>query len=149
MTGRSNAAYQARETASSTRSSRERKALSVLSGVHRDATESFDISADLMELARTAVTLVCSGAKIIVDLGKTLEFLESQSVPVIGYGTAAGEVRIPCDVMVEGGSLFVASTDNGSVSSGHVSRIFCRSKVPEVTPINWIASSKPSEPAMV
>lgn len=58
-----------------------------IGGVHRDATESFDISADLMELARTPVTLVCSGAKIIVDLRKTLEFLESQSVPVIGYGT--------------------------------------------------------------
>lgn len=58
-----------------------------IGGVHRDASDSFDISADLMELARTPVTLVCSGAKIIVDLRKTLELLESQSVPVIGYGT--------------------------------------------------------------
>jgi len=58
-----------------------------IGGVHRDAAESYDISADLMELARTPVALVCSGAKIIVDLRKTLEFLESQSVPVIGYQT--------------------------------------------------------------
>jgi pseudouridine-5'-phosphate glycosidase len=58
-----------------------------IGGVHRDASETFDISADLLELARTPVTLVCSGAKTIVDLRKTLEFLESRSVPVIGFTT--------------------------------------------------------------
>lgn len=58
-----------------------------IGGVHRDADDTFDISADLMELTRAPVTLVCAGPKIIVDLRKTLEFLESQSVPVIGYHT--------------------------------------------------------------
>lgn len=58
-----------------------------IGGVHRDAAASFDVSADLVELARTPVTLVASGAKTIVDLRKTLEFLESASVPVIGYQT--------------------------------------------------------------
>jgi pseudouridine-5'-phosphate glycosidase len=58
-----------------------------IGGVHRDAGSTFDISADLLELTRAPVTLVCSGPKIIVDLRKTLEFLESRSVPVIGYQT--------------------------------------------------------------
>ncbi|MFQ5696429.1 MAG: pseudouridine-5'-phosphate glycosidase, partial [Terriglobia bacterium] len=58
-----------------------------IGGVHREAGETFDVSADLIELARAPVALVCSGAKSIVDLRKTIEFLESQSVPVIGFGT--------------------------------------------------------------
>lgn len=56
-------------------------------GVHRGATETFDISADLQELAHTNVAVVCAGAKAILDLGLTLEYLETQGVPVIGYGT--------------------------------------------------------------
>lgn len=56
-----------------------------IGGVHRGAEETFDISADLIELSRTRVAVVCAGAKSILDIGKTLEFLESQSVPVIGY----------------------------------------------------------------
>ncbi len=58
-----------------------------IGGVHRGAAETFDISADLIELGSTRVAVVCSGAKSILDLGKTLEVLETQGVPVLGYRT--------------------------------------------------------------
>lgn len=58
-----------------------------IGGVHRGAEDSFDISADLEELGRTPVTVVCAGAKSILDIAKTLEVLETNGVPVIGYGT--------------------------------------------------------------
>lgn len=58
-----------------------------IGGVHRGAEASFDISADLLELAQTDVIVVCAGAKAILDVPKTLEVLETQGVPVIGYGT--------------------------------------------------------------
>ncbi len=58
-----------------------------LGGVHRGAPSSFDISADLQELARTDVTVVCAGVKSILDLGLTLEYLETHGVPVVGFGT--------------------------------------------------------------
>ena len=58
-----------------------------IGGVHRGAAQSFDISADLQELARTPVAVVCAGAKSILDLGLTLEVLETHGVPVIGYQT--------------------------------------------------------------
>ncbi|NOZ33584.1 MAG: pseudouridine-5'-phosphate glycosidase [Alphaproteobacteria bacterium] len=58
-----------------------------IGGVHRGGEHSFDISADLMELAHTPVAVVCAGAKSILDIGKTLEVLETHGVPVIGYGT--------------------------------------------------------------
>lgn len=57
-----------------------------IGGVHKGAEDSFDISADLMELAQTAVTVVAAGAKAILDVAKTLEVLETQGVPVIAYG---------------------------------------------------------------
>lgn len=57
-----------------------------IGGVHRGAEESFDISADLSELAQTAVTVVAAGAKAILDIPKTLEVLETNGVPVIAYG---------------------------------------------------------------
>lgn len=57
-----------------------------IGGVHRGAEQSFDISADLQELAQTPVTVVCAGAKAILDLPKTLEVLETLGVPVIAYG---------------------------------------------------------------
>lgn len=57
-----------------------------IGGAHRD-THPWDISADLMELARTPVTVVCAGAKSILDIPRTLEILETQGVPVIGFGT--------------------------------------------------------------
>ncbi|HEU0096601.1 MAG TPA: pseudouridine-5'-phosphate glycosidase, partial [Rhizomicrobium sp.] len=56
-------------------------------GVHRGAEATFDISADLTELGRTKTAVVCAGVKSILDIAKTLEFLETQRVPVIAYGT--------------------------------------------------------------
>jgi pseudouridylate synthase len=58
-----------------------------IGGVHRGAAETFDISADLIELGSTRVAVVCSGAKSILDLAKTLEVLETHGVPVLGYRT--------------------------------------------------------------
>ena len=58
-----------------------------IGGVHRGAEESFDISADLEELARTAVIVVCAGAKAILDIPKTLEVLETRGVPVVTFGS--------------------------------------------------------------
>ncbi len=58
-----------------------------IGGVHRGAEVTMDISADLEELAETPVMVICAGAKSILDLGLTLEYLETKGVPVIGYGT--------------------------------------------------------------
>ncbi|BCL71138.1 pseudouridine-5'-phosphate glycosidase [Vibrio nigripulchritudo] len=58
-----------------------------IGGVHRGAETSFDVSADLQELANTNVAVVCAGAKSILDIGLTLEYLETHGVPVIGYQT--------------------------------------------------------------
>ena len=56
-----------------------------IGGVHRGATDTMDISADLTELGRTPVTVICAGIKSILDIGLTLEYLETQGVPVISY----------------------------------------------------------------
>lgn len=58
-----------------------------IGGVHRGAGKTFDISADLLELGRTPVAVVCAGAKSILDIPKTLEVLETQGVPVLGFRT--------------------------------------------------------------
>ena len=58
-----------------------------IGGVHRGAETTMDISADLQELANTPVMVICAGAKSILDLGLTLEYLETFGVPVLGYGT--------------------------------------------------------------
>ncbi|KKB07621.1 pseudouridine-5'-phosphate glycosidase [Devosia chinhatensis] len=58
-----------------------------IGGVHRGAEDSFDISADLEELGRTPVAVICAGAKSILDIAKTLEVLETNGVPVLGHGT--------------------------------------------------------------
>lgn len=58
-----------------------------IGGVHRGAETTMDISADLEELGQTPVMVVCAGAKAILDLGLTLEYLETKGVPVLGYGT--------------------------------------------------------------
>jgi len=58
-----------------------------IGGVHRGAERTFDISADLQELANTNVAVVCAGAKSILDIGLTLEYLETSGVPVVGYKT--------------------------------------------------------------
>ena len=60
-----------------------------IGGVHRGAETSFDISADLQELAKTNVAVVCAGCKSILDINLTLEYLETYGVPVIGFGTDA------------------------------------------------------------
>jgi pseudouridylate synthase len=60
-----------------------------IGGAHRGAGQSFDVSADLVELSRTPVLVVCAGAKSILDLPRTLEVLETLGVPVIGYGTGS------------------------------------------------------------
>lgn len=59
-----------------------------IGGVHRDAERTFDVSADLTELARAQVCLVCSGAKSILDVPRTLEVLETLGIPVVGFGTS-------------------------------------------------------------
>ncbi len=58
-----------------------------IGGVHRDGNNTFDISADLQELARTSVAVVCAGVKSILDIALTLEYLETCGIPVVGYGT--------------------------------------------------------------
>lgn len=58
-----------------------------IGGIHRGYEEHMDVSADLDELAQTPVTVVCAGAKAILDLPRTLEYLETKGVPVLGYGT--------------------------------------------------------------
>lgn len=58
-----------------------------IGGVHRGAEHSMDVSADLQELAQTNVAVICAGAKAILDLPKTLEYLETHGVPVLGFGT--------------------------------------------------------------
>ncbi|MCT4585935.1 MAG: pseudouridine-5'-phosphate glycosidase [Peptostreptococcaceae bacterium] len=58
-----------------------------IGGVHRGAQQTFDISADLEELSKTDVAVVCAGAKSILDIGLTLEYLETNGVPVVGYKT--------------------------------------------------------------
>ena len=59
-----------------------------IGGVHRGAEKTFDISADLEELSKTNVCVVCAGVKAILDIGLTLEYLETKGVPVIGYKTS-------------------------------------------------------------
>lgn len=68
-----------------------------IGGVHRGAEESFDISADLQELANTPVTVICAGAKAILDIPKTLEVLETFGVPVIAYGQTNFPAFWSCD----------------------------------------------------
>ena len=58
-----------------------------IGGVHRGASESFDISADLEEMKNTDVVVVCAGVKSVLDIGKTLEYMETSGIPVISYGT--------------------------------------------------------------
>ncbi len=58
-----------------------------IGGVHRGAQETYDISADLQELAKTSVAVVCAGAKSILDIGLTLEYLETFGIPVVGFKT--------------------------------------------------------------
>jgi pseudouridine-5'-phosphate glycosidase len=78
-----------------------------IGGVHRGGAASLDVSADLIELGRTPVAVVCSGAKAILDLPRTREVLETQGVPVVGYGTDAlpafhaRDSGLACDLRVD------------------------------------------------
>lgn len=78
-----------------------------IGGVHRGAERSFDVSADLNELARSDVAVVCSGAKAVLDLPKTLEVLETMGVPVIGYRTD----RFPAFYVADSGLAVDARLD--------------------------------------
>lgn len=84
-----------------------------IGGVHRGADQSFDISADLQELANTSVTVVCAGAKAILDIPKTLEVLETFGVPVIAYGQSnfpafwSGDSGLPAPLRVDNASDIV------------------------------------------
>ena len=80
-----------------------------IGGVHRGASETFDISADLMELAQTEVTVVCAGIKSILDIGLTLEYLETQGVTVLGYGTD----NLPAFYLRDSGFGVDARVDSG------------------------------------
>ncbi len=94
-----------------------------LGGVHRGAETSFDVSADLDELARTSVCVVCAGAKSILDLPKTLEVLETRGVPVLGFGTdefpafysrnSGMPVSHRCDNVAEVANILKAKWDLG------------------------------------
>lgn len=94
-----------------------------IGGVHRGAATTMDISADLEELAQTPVMVICAGAKSILDLGLTLEYLETKGVPVIGYGTeelpafytrqSGFNVDYRIDTPEELAAVFHAKTDLG------------------------------------
>jgi pseudouridine-5'-phosphate glycosidase len=100
-----------------------------IGGVHRGADHTFDVSADLDELARTPVAVVSAGAKAILDLPKTLEYLETRGVPVVGYGTdefpaffsVSSGLRLSarCDTPEEAAALLVTQ-DTLGFSSGLV-----------------------------
>jgi pseudouridine-5'-phosphate glycosidase len=80
-----------------------------IGGVHRGASETFDISADLTELARTEVAVVCAGIKSILDIGLTLEYLETQGVTVLGYGAD----NLPAFYLRDSGFGVDARVDSG------------------------------------
>ena len=96
-----------------------------IGGVHRGATETMDISADLQELAKTNVTVVCAGAKAILDLPLTLEYLETMGVPVLGFKTeelpafynshSGLKVDYKVDSAIEMAEIIKAKRQNGLV----------------------------------
>ena len=96
-----------------------------IGGVHRGATETMDISADLQELAKTNVTVVCAGAKAILDLPLTLEYLETMGVPVLGFKTdelpafynshSGLKVDYKVESALEMAKIIKAKRDNGLV----------------------------------
>lgn len=79
-----------------------------IGGVHRGVESTMDISADLEELSKTNVTVICAGAKSILDLPKTMEYLETQGVPVIGYNTD----ELPAFFTRESGIKLNSSSEN-------------------------------------
>jgi pseudouridylate synthase len=120
-----------------------------IGGVHRGAAESFDVSADLQELGRTPVAVVCAGAKAILDLPKTLEVLETLGVPVIGYGCDSlpafysrdGGLAVPlrCDSAAEIAQVMAAKWELG-LSGGLViaNPIPAEQEIPAAEIAAWI-----------
>jgi pseudouridine-5'-phosphate glycosidase len=112
-----------------------------IGGVHREGAHSFDVSADLVELARTPVAVVCSGAKIILDLPRTLELLETLGVPVVGWGCrefpgfylAATGLRLEQVVEAPSEAAGLARTH---WQAGGQGLLFC---VPPPRELNWSA----------
>ena len=107
-----------------------------IGGVHRGAESSFDISADLQELARTPVAVVCAGAKSILDLRLTLEYLETHGVPVIGYrcdefpAFFTRKSGLPVDVRLDDAAA-VARVMKGQWSLGLEGGLVVANPVPE------------------
>ena len=85
-----------------------------IGGAHKDTGQPFDISADLTELARIPVLVVCAGAKSILDLPRTLEILETLSVPVIGYRTAT----FPAFYLLDSGLPVPATVEDAATAAG-------------------------------
>lgn len=85
-----------------------------IGGVHRGAETTMDISADLDELGKTNVAVVCAGAKSILDIGLTLEYLETKGVPVVGYGTD----ELPAFFTRKSGFPLSISTDSAEEVAG-------------------------------
>ena len=85
-----------------------------IGGVHRGAETTMDISADLDELGKTNVAVVCAGAKSILDIGLTLEYLETKGVPVVGYGTD----ELPAFFTRKSGFPLSISTDSAEDVAG-------------------------------
>ncbi len=84
-----------------------------IGGAHKDTGQPFDISADLTELARTPVLVVCAGAKSILDVPRTLEILETLSVPVIGYRTAC----FPAFYVIDSGLPVPATAEDADMAA--------------------------------
>jgi pseudouridylate synthase len=123
-----------------------------IGGVHRGVQDTLDISADLPELARTPVAVICSGAKIILDLPRTFEFLETLGVPVVGYGTSefpafySGESGLALDSRVdspEAAAHLMATQWRLGLSSGIVfgNPPPAASAIPLAELESWIASA--------
>ncbi|NQV49847.1 MAG: pseudouridine-5'-phosphate glycosidase [Candidatus Marinimicrobia bacterium] len=107
-----------------------------IGGVHRGAEKDFDVSADLIELSRTPVIVVSAGAKAILDLPKTLEYLETMSVPVIGYACSefpafySRNSGIPIPVRMDK-SIEIAETFSNQRQLGIQSGMLIANPVPE------------------
>ncbi|HSR71974.1 MAG TPA: pseudouridine-5'-phosphate glycosidase, partial [Kiloniellales bacterium] len=124
-----------------------------IGGVHRGGAESLDISADLTELARSPVAVVCAGAKSILDLPRTLQVLETGGVPVVGYGTGtfpAFYLRgsgLPLETRVdapEGAARLIAAQRELGLTSGLV----IAAPIPETAALDpaeqeaWLAAAE-------
>lgn len=107
-----------------------------IGGVHRGAEKTMDVSADLAELAKTSVAVVCAGAKSILDIGLTREYLETQGVPVIGYQTDVWpafytrRTEFPVDYRLDTAGS-VGSVLNSKWSSGLKGGVVICAPVPE------------------